>query len=71
MLKELKDEKYVYVPNLPNKTMISKTSDAALEKRKTELQDFLQTLLQKKELRNSRQVIKFLELNTFCPEFLV
>ena len=45
LLKELKDEKYVYVPSLPSKTLIPKTSDSALEKRKGELQDFLQALL--------------------------
>jgi len=28
-------------------------------------------LINHKELRNAREVIKFLSLNTFCPEFLV
>ena len=28
-------------------------------------------LMVNKELRNSREVIKFLELHTFCPEFLI
>ena len=28
-------------------------------------------MINHKELRNAREVIKFLSLNTFCPEFLV
>ena len=68
---ELKNEKYVYIPELPQKTLIATTSDQGLEKRRIDLEDFLKELINNKELRNSREVIKFLGLNTFCPEFLV
>jgi len=36
-----------------------------------DLQHYLQLLIQDKELRNSREVIKFLQLHKFCPEFLI
>jgi len=35
------------------------------------LQDYLVCLIENKEVRNSREVIKFLELHVFCPEFLI
>jgi len=42
-----------------------------LDKRKMDLEKYLKILLYDKELRNSREVIKFLELHDFCPEYLV
>ena len=47
------------------------SSDIDVERRKYELECFLQSLISSKELRNSRELINFLGLHTFCPEFLV
>jgi len=59
------------VPELPSKTFISMKKKEDLMKRSSDLKLFLKLLLHDKELRNSREVIKFLELDVFCPEYLV
>jgi len=38
-----------------------------LEKRRRELEQFLQILMMNKELRNARESVRFLEMNEYCP----
>jgi hypothetical protein len=51
--------------------VLSVTNQEALDCRRQDLELFLLYILEIKELMNSREVIKFLQLDTFCPEFLV
>jgi hypothetical protein len=68
---DLTNEGYINLPYLPDKTFIQVTNERKLSQRKIELEKYLQGIIKNKELRNSRELVMFLELNTFCPQFLV
>jgi hypothetical protein len=67
----LRSAGYIDIPELPGKTLFSVSNEAGLDRRRYGLQIYLQQLLHVKILRNSPELIKFLELHKFCPEFLV
>jgi len=67
---DLRQEGYINLPRLPDKTLLQVSSQDGLEKRRQELQTLLQQLIKNKEHMNAREVISFLGLHEFCPELL-
>mmetsp|Transcript_67581 Transcript_67581/g.93464 ORF Transcript_67581/g.93464 Transcript_67581/m.93464 type:complete len:92 (-) Transcript_67581:614-889(-) len=59
---------YEDLPLCPAKLLIK--SQANLDKRQRDLNLYCKELLSRKDLRSSREVIVFFELNRFAPELL-
>ena len=68
-LKEsLERQGYDSLPNLPPKKMSLLFNDADKRERRFGLEQFIKTLVNRKDTRNSISIQKFLELENFCPE---
>ncbi len=46
-------------------------NQADLERRKAELSNYMQELVRRSDTRNSKELVKFLELDKFAPEMLI
>lgn len=68
---DLKASNYANVPDLPPKTILQVKSEKELLRRKEQLKFFLQIIFESRMLRNSREFIRFLNLDQLCPEFLI
>ncbi|TNV82742.1 hypothetical protein FGO68_gene9612 [Halteria grandinella] len=68
---ELKVRAYRNLPKLPQKGMILFKNHEQLEKRKHELDTYLKKLIERRDTRNSQELIEFLDLDEFCPEILI
>ena len=60
---------YDNIPTIPPKKLFLLSEDDKRERRYG-LEQFIKALVNRKDTRNSLQVIKFLELQTFCPEII-
>ena len=75
---DLLQEGYINIPDIPGKTLFSVSSQEGLLKRQKDLEMFLNLIAAKSELLNSREYIRFMELDRFknnllvnCPQLLV
>ena len=55
---------------MPPKTFLPVRSNESLERRRAELNTYIRELVNRKEIRNSKELIKFLDLEKFAPEIL-
>ena len=55
---------------MPHKTFLPVRSQEALERRKNELNVYMKGLIKRRDTRNSKELIKFLDLDKFAPELL-
>ena len=71
LLEELKLRAYKDLPKHPAKTLMPVRGQEAQDRRKQDLDTFLKDLIQRRDTRNSQEVIEFLELDEFAPEILI
>lgn len=67
----MKVRAYRNLPKLPQKGMILFKNHEQLERRKHELDTYLKELIERRDTRNSQELIEFLDLDEFCPEILI
>eukprot|EP00347_Sterkiella_histriomuscorum_P007307 403349456 len=67
----LKTKNYLNLPKFPQKTILAIKSQDSLHRRRQELNDYIKGLVNRKDTRNIKDLIKFLELDKFCPELLI
>ena len=67
----LRAKNYIDLPKLPQKTFLPVRNHDQLEKRRQELTLYLRELVNRRDTRNSKEVIKFLHLDKFAPELLI
>ena len=67
----MRAENYIELPKLPHKTILPVKSHDHLEKRRLELTNYLKELIDRRDIRNSIELIKFLKLDMFAPELLI
>ena len=67
----LKNKNYVDLPRIPSKSYIPIKSTEQLERRKAELTAYMKAMGNRRDIRNSVDFIKFLELDKFAPEVLI
>ena len=59
---------YDNLPNIPPKKLGLFFNDDDKRERRYGLEQFIKTIVNRKDTRNSNALNKFLELSTFCPE---
>ena len=70
MKEHLANQGYENLPNIPPKKLGIFFSDEDKRERRYGLEQFIKALVNRKDTRNSIWLIKFLELETFCPEII-
>ena len=68
---ELKSRAYRGLPSLPPKTIIPVKGQEQQEKRRMELVNYLRVLVERRDTRNSQELVEFLDLDEFAPEMLI
>ena len=68
---DLKARAYVNLPKLPGKTNRKITDPDELQARRLEIVNFLREIINRREIRNSQEVIEFLDLDDFAAEILI
>ena len=66
---ELHSLGYTRLPELPKSFMLIQMQ-SGIEQRRKDLEIYMRALLQRKDTRHSLPVVKFLELDQFCPELI-
>jgi len=67
---ELKAEGYFGLPDIPAKTVLPVTQKGLLDKRRKDLEVYLKSLVNYREWKNSRQLVKFLNLQDLFSDLI-
>ena len=71
LIEELKLRAYRELPKMPDRKKINLKDIDKMEERREAVVTFLRELVDRREIRNSQEVIEFLDLDDFCPELLI
>jgi hypothetical protein len=56
---------------MPDRKKLNVKDAEKMEERRESVVTFLRELVDRREIRNSQEVIEFLDLDDFCPELLI
>ncbi len=71
LIDDLKLRAYRNLPKMPDRKKLNVKDAEKMEERRESVVTFLRELVDRREIRNSQEVIEFLDLDDFCPELLI